>query len=822
MNFSTALIFLLTVLDILVYYLQKQHEEDNGEQKKSSLSSSSSDQQLSLHEEEHDQRKDLSSSRLLDKRCRCFSLAEIKLATNDFDDAFVIGKGGFGKVYKGKIDFGEEGIDVAIKRLNLDSNQGVTEFKAEIEMLSKFRHSHIVSLLGYHEGSDKREMIIVYEYMPNGSLEDHLHKRKVNGSNSSLLTWVQTLQICIGAARGLDYLHSGTGVRSRVIHRDIKSSNILLDENLAAKVSDFGLSRIGPANLVGTTNVYTDQIKGTFGYMDAEYFSTCRLTRKSDVYAFGVVLLEVLCGRPALDFTLDEQQHSLAVWAKSCIKEGKIDQIIDQCLKGQTTGNCVKEFGRIAYECVLTRSKDRPTMSQVVARLEFVLAWTLQSGPSARDRKQIGRAMFIEKAWSLFLIKSPKSRMSSPTKKLGQSIYNKKTSVATGSQKVLLPNANTKIPILKMFTFSELQSATKNFKQEMFLGEGGYGKVYKGWLDSVTFAPRKPGDGLAVAIKRSSPNRTQGLNEWQAEVKFLGTFSHPNIVKLFGYCWENKEFLLVYEFMQKGSLDMQLFREGVEPLPWDTRIKIATGAAQGLAFLHTTENNVICRDVKSSNILLDGEFNAKLSDFGLAKSGPVKGESHVSTDIAGTYGYMAPEYIATGRLYVKSDVYGFGVLMLEIITGLRASDYNQDGMKQNLVEWATPFLTDIKKLEKIMDPRLGQNYPSEGASKAAELILSCLDSDPKNRPSMEEVVLGLQVIGSVKMEPGRSTSSTRGSMSPCSEQSCPWSPLRGKQGRAVWSMSTRLLGLNVCLGLGSKEDRTWMETNCSKTRKWGN
>ncbi|CAH1430961.1 unnamed protein product [Lactuca virosa] len=639
MNFSTALIFLLTVLDILVYYLQKQHEEDNDEHKKSSLSSSS-DQQRSLHEEEHDQRKDLSSSWLLDKRCRCFSLAEIKLATNDFDDAFVIGKGGFGKVYKGKIDFGEEGIDVAIKR-------------------------------------------------------------------------------------------------------------------------------------------------------------------------------------PALDFTLDEQQHSLAVWAKNCIKEGKIDQIIDPCLKGQTTGNCVKEFGRIAYECVLTRSKDRPTMSQVVARLEFVLAWTLQSGSSARDRKQIGRAMFIEKAWSLFLIKSPKSRMSSPTKKLGQSI-NKKKGVENASQKVLLPTANTKIPILKMFKFSELQSATRNFKQEMFLGEGGYGKVFKGWLDSVTFAPRKAGGGLAVAIKRSSPNRTQGLNEWQAEVKFLGTFSHPNIVKLFGYCWENKEFLLVYEFMQKGSLDMQLFREGVEPLPWDTRIKIATGAAQGLAFLHTTENNVICRDVKSSNILLDGEFNAKLSDFGLAKSGPVKGESHVSTDIAGTYGYMAPEYIATGRLYVKSDVYGFGVVMLEIITGLRASDYNQDGMKQNLVEWATPFLTDIKKLEKIMDPRLGQNYPSEGASKAAELILSCLDLDPKNRPSMEEVVLGLQVIGSVKMEPGRSTGSTRGSMSPCSEQSCLWSPLRGKQGRAVWSMSTRLLGLNVCLGLGSKEDPTWTETNCSKTGKWGN
>ncbi|KAK1416510.1 hypothetical protein QVD17_32301 [Tagetes erecta] len=424
----------------------------------------------------------------------------------------------------------------------------------------------------------------------------------------------------------------------------------------------------GPACLPGSTTniVYTDQIKGTFGYMDAEYFSTRILTRKSDVYAFGVVLLEVLCGRPALDFTLDEQQHSLAAWAKQCIKEGKTDQIIDPSLRGQVESNCLKEFGRIAYECVLSSSKDRPTMTKVLARLEFVLSWTLQSMQRATNQKHIRKSMFIEKAWTMFFTKSP-TRMSPNTKKLGQSIGNKNKRFMTiegGSEQ-----RQKTIPKLKMLTFSELKTATKNFGDERFLGEGGYGKVFIGWLDSVTLAPKKDGDGLAVAIKKSSPNRAQGLNEWQAEVKFLGTFSHPNIIKLYGYCWENKNFLLVYEYMQKGSLDMHLFKEGVKPLPWDTRVKIAMGAAQGLAFLHTIENNVICRDIKSSNILLDKDFNAKLSDFGLAKLGPVNGESHISTDIAGTYGYMAPEYMSTGRLYVKSDVYGFGVVMLEIITG---------------------------------------------------------------------------------------------------------------------------------------------------------
>lgn len=392
MYFSTSLILLLIGLDILVYYLQKLQEEDHGEQKKSS-SSSSLDKQ-SIREEDCGETKAPSSSlSSLYKHCRVFSLAEIKLATNDFDEAFVIGKGGFGKVYKGKVDLGGE-IDVAIKRLNLDSDQGATEFWAEIEMLSKFCHSHIVSLLGYCE----KEMILIYEYMSNGSLEDHLHKKRANGSNSSPLTWVQKLNICIGAARGLDYLHTGTGIQCRVIHRDVKSSNILLDENWAGKIADFGLSRTTPVPQSGsTTNFYTRRIISTFGYMDSEYFSTHRLTRKSDVYAFGVVLLEVLCGRPALDFTLDEQQHSLAGWAKYCIKRGNISRIIDPCLSGQVPAKCLKKFGQTAYECLRTCSKDRPTMTVVLAKLELVLTWTMQSAQTASNRKHV--------AWSLFFTK---------------------------------------------------------------------------------------------------------------------------------------------------------------------------------------------------------------------------------------------------------------------------------------------------------------------------------------------------------------------------------------------------------------------------------
>lgn len=330
------------------------------------------------------------------------------------------------------------------------------------------------------------------------------------------------------------------------------------------------------------------------------------------------------------------------------------------------------------------------------------------------------------------------------------------------SRKVEVPASGKIItPNLKMFTLAELKSATRNFRPDTVLGEGGFGTVFKGWVDDKTFAPSKVGVGMPVAVKKSNPDSEQGLKEWQAEVKFLGKFSHPNLVKLIGYCWEEKTFLLVYEHMQKGSLESHLFRkEGAEALSWDTRLKIAIGAARGLEFLHTTEKQVIYRDFKTANILLDTDYNAKLSDFGLAKMGPVNGDSHVTTKIVGTYGYAAPEYMATGHLYVKSDVYGFGVVLLEILSGRRVLDLNRPNGEHNLVDWAKPMLPDKKKLRKLMDPRLEAQYPSKAAFQIAEIIVKCLEPDPKNRPSMEEILECLEQCNGIQMKP-RSKNTTR-------------------------------------------------------------
>ncbi|CAL9014240.1 unnamed protein product [Prunus brigantina] len=306
--------------------------------------------------------------------CREFSLSEIKAATRNFNEGSIIGVGGFGHVYKGSID---QGTLVAIKRLKPESQQGVPEFRAEIDMLSQLRHQHLVSLIGYCK--DRREMILVYEYMENKTLYDHLMKPK-SDPNAQPLPWEKRLQICIGAARGLHYLHTG-GTGGTIIHRDVKSTNILLDEKWVAKVSDFGLSKMSSMTMSKTH--ITTAVKGSYGYLDPEYMLRNQLTEKSDVYSFGVVLCEVLCARPALMRTVEKKEMSLAMWFKACHQNGELDQIIDPSLKGKIEDECFKVFVEIALSCMHENGKQRPSMNNVVEGL--VQALKLQQDGDKMD-----------------------------------------------------------------------------------------------------------------------------------------------------------------------------------------------------------------------------------------------------------------------------------------------------------------------------------------------------------------------------------------------------------------------------------------------------
>lgn len=307
----------------------------------------------------------------------------------------------------------------------------------------------------------------------------------------------------------------------------------------------------------------------------------------------------------------------------------------------------------------------------------------------------------------------------------------------------------------QIFTLRQLAAATKNFRQECFLGEGGFGRVYKGRLEST---------GQVVAIKQLDTSGLQGTREFLVEVIMLSVLHHPNLVSLIGYCYDGEQRLLVYEYMALGSLEDHLhdLPPDKEALDWNTRMKIAAGAARGLEHLHDKANpSVIYRDFKSANILLDKEFNPKLSDFGLAKLGPTSDKSHVSTRVMGTYGYCAPEYAMTGQLTIKSDVYSFGVVLLELITGRKAMDTTKSHRQQSLVAWARLKFHDRRNLSKLADPRLEGRYPMRGLYQALSIASMCIQEDSNARPLIADVVTALSYLASQGYDPSLPPRSVR-------------------------------------------------------------
>lgn len=288
-------------------------------------------------------------------------LEVILLATNNFGEDHRIGEGGFGKVYKAKLLLSNEHTTVALKRLDRIRGQGDTEFWKEVMTLSLYKHENIVSLLGYCDESG--EKILAYEYASNGSLDSHL--------NNNNLTWSQRLKICIGAARGLTHLHSDVGTQQRVLHRDVKSSNILLDEKWNAKITDFGLSKFGPANR-HYSHLYSNPV-GTLGYCDPLYAETGLLTKESDVYSFGVVLFEVLCGRVCMP-NIHERQ-SLLTLVRESYKQKKLNEIIYGNIKDEINPNSLKAFVSIAYPCLSLEREERPLMDMIVRTLNTALSY---------------------------------------------------------------------------------------------------------------------------------------------------------------------------------------------------------------------------------------------------------------------------------------------------------------------------------------------------------------------------------------------------------------------------------------------------------------
>ncbi|KAL1202241.1 Inactive serine/threonine-protein kinase BKN2 [Cardamine amara subsp. amara] len=307
---------------------------------------------------------------------------------------------------------------------------------------------------------------------------------------------------------------------------------------------------------------------------------------------------------------------------------------------------------------------------------------------------------------------------------------------------------------LRVFSFAELNKATKKFRQYMVINgnNGSLRTFYKGFINDTTFAPSRNETGIAVSVMECLQLNSQDLQEWKEEVKSLGQISHPNLVKLLGYCCEDFKSLLVFEYLHKGSLDYHIFgkeeEEEEEALPWEIRVKIAIGAAQGLAFLHSVKNSSLYRELRMNNIILDEQYNAKLFYLGSNKLSLL--DESISTRFMGRTEYVPPEYVISGHLGTKSDVYTFGVILLELLTGLKALDREKNQKKQSLHASTKPFLSDQSKIREIIDPRLGIDYPINAVTEMGKLIKRCIKLDTRKRPSMQQVLDGLNDIANIK------------------------------------------------------------------------
>ncbi|XP_076910821.1 receptor-like protein kinase FERONIA [Bidens hawaiensis] len=532
-------------------------------------------------------------------------LSEIKLATNNFDEGYSIGSGEYGIVYKANLDvYNTQSLSssegkckpkinktVAIKRIfSRADEQGKQGFLTEIELLTSCKHPNIVSLLGFSR--EAREMILVYEYAFKGSLSDYLGYT----CKTTNLTWAQRIQICLDVAHGINYLHTNMEGKPRIIHRDIKSENILLDEYMNAKIADFGLSKFHPMKQQAST-ICTKTIAGTEVYMDPEYLTTFKYKRESDIYSFGVVLFEVLSGRVAYDLIyLGENNMGLAPIARRRFNEGTLKELLDPkiieedgdhlfTINRGPNQDSFDTFSKIAYRCLAETQAKRPTMEAVIEELQNAL------------------------------------------------------------------NLQGETMVLLRFRLGDLALATENFAETYCIGLDSHCMVYGAELDDLgnysSLATEGKNNGepsnkhITAAIKRIT-NRKGGKAKqgFFAELE-MRAYKHRNIVSILGFCDQGDEMILVYENASDRSLDDYLKNvDNMDNFTWTHRLRMCLEIARGLDHLHTKMANlqtIIHNDIRSATILLDKKGEAKIASFGISKLHPTNQEVKIKV-------YEDPEY----------------------------------------------------------------------------------------------------------------------------------------------------------------------------------
>ncbi|KAK7256239.1 hypothetical protein RIF29_29678 [Crotalaria pallida] len=692
---------------------------------------------------------------------RIFSYAELFIGSNGFSEDQVVGSGGFGKVYKAVLP--SDGTVVAVKCcLAEKGEQFEKSFAAELTAVADLRHKNLVRLRGWCVHED--QLYLVYDYMPNRSLDRVLFRRNEN-LKAGILDWGQRVKIVKGLAAALYYLHEQ--LETQIIHRDVKTSNVMLDSNYNARLGDFGMARWLEHEIeykARKTSARIDQFRlgdtsrigGTIGYLPPESLEkSSNATSKSDVFSFGIVVLEVVSGRRAIDLTYPDDQIILLDWIRRLSDQGKLLEAGDARLPdGSYKLNEMQHLIHIGLLCTFHDPQFRPSMKWIVEALSD-FSCKLPALPSFQSHP-------------LYISLSSSPSETSPSSKSGTSSSTDNASMITNYTSsnyvtaagetiyVTAECKNSKIVSSKSahdhrrpfpgyetpreISYKEIVSATDNFSDSRRAAELDFGTAYHGILDG----------NCHVLVKRLGLKTCPALRDrFSNELRNLGRLHHRNLVQLRGWCTEQGEMLVVYDYSASRILGQLLLhhkngRIGNRVLQWHHRYNILKSLASAILYLHEEwEEQVIHRNITSSAVILEPDMNPRLSSFALAEF-LTRNEHghHVVTDtsksVRGIFGYMSPEYVESGEATTAADVYSFGVVVLEVVSGQMAVDFRQP--EALLVKKVHDFEMRKRPLKELADIRLNGEYNDKELMRLVRLGIACTRCNPQLRPSMRQIV----------------------------------------------------------------------------------
>ncbi|KAH6809111.1 protein kinase family protein [Perilla frutescens var. frutescens] len=695
---------------------------------------------------------------------RIFSYSELYVGTNGFDKNEVLGSGGFGRVYRAVLP--SDGSVVAVKCLTERGERFEKTFMAELVAVAHLRHRNLVRLRGWcmHE----EELLLVYDYMPNRSLDRVLFKKVENG-DSALLNWERRKKIVNGLAAALNYLHEK--LETQIIHRDVKASNVMLDSNFNARLGDFGLARwlehdvaYKPKTPPVVKNrqfrlVETTRIGGTIGYLPPESFQKrSTATAKSDVFSFGIVVLEIVSGRRAVDLTYPDDQIILLDWIRRLSDEGTLLQAGDSSRLSDESYKVseMELFIKLGLMCTFHEPQSRPSMKWVVEVLSGNIYGKLPDLPSFQSHPlyiNLTSATNTNTSMSNSVVTKSSRTTSTTTTPFYSSDFvsaNADTIYVTAESErscSSIPSSKVSVsgksfPMVetpRVITFEEIISATNNFSDSRRVAEVDFGTAYHGFLEGRGHVIVK-----RLGMKTCPALRMRFANEFQN----LGRLRHRNLIQLRGWCTEQGEMLVVYDYSVSRLLSCILFHHDhnrwESKLRWRQRYNIIKSLASAVCYLHEEwDEQVIHRNITSSAIILDQDMNPRLGSFALAEF-LVRNEHghHVVIDkkksVRGIFGYLSPEYVDSGEATTMADVYSFGVVLLEVVTGQMAVDFRQRGVL--LVKRVHEFEARKRPYKDLVDWRLDGEYDDMELMRLMKLGVACTRSDPERRPSMKQIV----------------------------------------------------------------------------------